>query len=81
MINFPRRVIVGELLVCETNTEKSELIAERTVLFIFQVSGVIPPFDAKLVVRKVIERKLICIPRKGLLIRGPCNNRWQAEIK
>ena len=52
IVDFPgRRVVNG---IVEPNPEESELVAERTVFFIFQVASVIPPFDAELIVREII---------------------------
>ena len=81
IVDFPgRRVVNG---IVEPNPEESELVAERTVFFIFQVASVIPPFDAELIVREIIAGKLEIVSGKRLLKRsgflGFCVGRWQAE--
>ena len=67
MVDLPGRGIVDGFF--ESDPEKSELITEKTVLFIFQVSGVIPPFYAKLVVRKIIAGELVRVSGKRLFER------------
>ena len=81
IVDFPgRRVVNG---IVEPNPEESELVAERTVFFIFQVASVIPPFDAELIVREIIAGELVVVSGKCLLERseflGFCVGRWQAE--
>ena len=81
MVDFPGRRVIGG--VVESDPEESELIAEGAVFFIFQVSGVIPPFDAKRIVRKIIARELVVVSGQCLFKRsrflGLCVGRWQAD--
>ena len=83
MVNFPGRRVVNGVGLIESDPEESELVAEGAAFFIFQISGVIPPFDAELIVREIIAGKLEIVSGKRLLKRsgflGFCVGRWQAE--
>ena len=84
MVDFPGGRIVNGVSPIEPDPEESELIAEQAVFFIFQVSGVIPPFDAELIMRKIVAGELVVVSRERLLERsgfsGFCNGRWR-EVK
>ena len=66
LIHCPLRRIDDFLRAFQTHAEKSELITKFSAFLIFEIAGVVPPFDAEIVMGKIVAGKRIAIPRQGL---------------
>ena len=65
LIDLPFRRVGDFLGPLQTDPEKSDLVSEGFAFGGLQITGVVPPFDAEIVVRKMVARKIVFIPRQG----------------